>query len=264
MSNKDFQNGFIAGAVSGGVVEVEDTTKMDALEDLIDNSGVLEDTEGSVSEKVEELIEKIQSTNIPPNASVVFDYHTDGDYVGEVKKITINRSTAIPSYMFSDNKTPNKYYNYVEEVELNDEITEIGELAFGRMASLKKVKLPSLVIKIDSAAFTSSALEELLLPETLQTIGGYCFESGRFESLVFPKALRTIGSASFQNCGSLKAVYFKGTPTSIASNSFPNRFSLTDIYCPWEEGAVANAPWGATIATIHYNWVEGEEANADS
>ena len=63
MINKDFQNGFIAGAVSGGVVEVIDTTEIDALEDLIDNSGVLEDTEGSVSEKVEELIDLAQWEN---------------------------------------------------------------------------------------------------------------------------------------------------------------------------------------------------------
>lgn len=56
MNKKDFQNGFIAGAVSGGVVEVIDTTEIDNLEEIIDNSGVLEDTEGSVTEKVEQLI----------------------------------------------------------------------------------------------------------------------------------------------------------------------------------------------------------------
>ena len=59
MNNKDFQNGFALGYTSGGVVEVVDTTEIDNLEDLIDNSGVLEDTEGSVSEKVEELIDRV-------------------------------------------------------------------------------------------------------------------------------------------------------------------------------------------------------------
>ena len=58
MKNIDFQNGFALGMASGGVVEVEDTTKIDNLENLIDNSGVLEDTEGTATEKVEELIEK--------------------------------------------------------------------------------------------------------------------------------------------------------------------------------------------------------------
>ena len=39
----DFQNGFALGLASGGFVEVADTTEMDALENLIDKSGVLED-----------------------------------------------------------------------------------------------------------------------------------------------------------------------------------------------------------------------------
>jgi hypothetical protein len=65
MNKKDFQNGFIAGAVSGGVVEVIDTTEIDALEDLIDNSGVLEDTEGSVSEKIERLINIVKNNENP-------------------------------------------------------------------------------------------------------------------------------------------------------------------------------------------------------
>lgn len=57
MSKTDFQNGFALGMASGGVVEVVDTTEIDALETLIDESGVLEDTEGSVNEKVEGLID---------------------------------------------------------------------------------------------------------------------------------------------------------------------------------------------------------------
>ena len=65
MSNKDFQNGLIIGMASGGVVEVIDTTEIDALEDLIDNSGVLEDTEGSFTEKVGELIDKAKSGSSP-------------------------------------------------------------------------------------------------------------------------------------------------------------------------------------------------------
>lgn len=61
MSNKDFQNGFAIGFASGGVIEVIDTTEIDNLETLIDESGVLEDTEGTVTQKVEELIEKAKA-----------------------------------------------------------------------------------------------------------------------------------------------------------------------------------------------------------
>lgn len=64
MSKTDFQNGFIAGAVSGGVVEVVDTTEIDALEASIDESGVLDSAVGTVNEKVEQLIENSKTHNL--------------------------------------------------------------------------------------------------------------------------------------------------------------------------------------------------------
>lgn len=59
-----FSSDFALGLASGGVVEVIDTTEIDNLETLIDQSGVLEDTEGSVEEKVEQLIEKAEDENL--------------------------------------------------------------------------------------------------------------------------------------------------------------------------------------------------------
>jgi len=49
---------------------------------------------------------------------------------------------------------------------------------------------------------------------------------------------------------------FEGTPSFIASNAFSNCTKLRTINVPWAEGKVANAPWGATKATINYNYVE--------
>jgi hypothetical protein len=69
MKNKDFQNGLIVGMISGGVVEVEDTTKLDNLETLIDNSGVLDSTEGSLSEKIEQLINMVKNNESPSEPS---------------------------------------------------------------------------------------------------------------------------------------------------------------------------------------------------
>ena len=40
------------------------------------------------------------------------------------------------------------------------------------------------------------------------------------------------------------------------SSAFDGCTNLTDIKVPWAEGAVANAPWGATNATITYNYTE--------
>lgn len=47
----------------------------------------------------------------------------------------------------------------------------------------------------------------------------------------------------------------KGTPTNLTSEAFKNCTNITTINVPWSEGAVANAPWGATNATINYDYV---------
>lgn len=44
---------------------------------------------------------------------------------------------------------------------------------------------------------------------------------------------------------------------SIDSGAFSGCTNLTSIKVPWAEGAVANAPWGATNAAITYNYTGG-------
>ena len=61
---------------------------------------------------------------------------------------------------------------------------------------------------------------------------------------------------AFQNCTSFTSITFKSTPTTIASSAFNGCTNLTDIKVPWAEGAVSGAPWGATNATITYNYTE--------
>ena len=71
-----------------------------------------------------------------------------------------------------------------------------------------------------------------------------------------PESLTSIGNYAFSGCTSLTSITFKGTPSSIMSAAFNGCTNLTDIKVPWAEGAVANAPWGATNATITYNYTE--------
>lgn len=56
-------------------------------------------------------------------------------------------------------------------------------------------------------------------------------------------------------CATLSTTTFSGMGASA-----PNGQTV-DIYVPWAEGEVANAPWGATKATIHYNTTYDENDN---
>lgn len=53
---------------------------------------------------------------------------------------------------------------------------------------------------------------------------------------------------------SLTSVTIPDSVKSIDSNTFQNCTNLLTINVPWAEGEVAGAPWGATNATINYNY----------
>lgn len=66
--------------------------------------------------------------------------------------------------------------------------------------------------------------------------------------------LRVIQNNAFQYCTQITEITLPATITSIHSGAFNGCTNVTDVFCPWEEGKVANAPWGMTNATIHYNY----------
>lgn len=120
----------------------------------------------------------------------------------------------------------------------------------------------------------------VVFPNELAGIGVYAFAYG-YDSLKFPNALpdgityiyshafdecyslkitaipasvNFLGDRCFGHCQGLSEITFKGTPSRIYSDAFYSCNHLLNINVPWAEGAVANAPWGATNATINYNY----------
>lgn len=121
------------------------------------------------------------------------------------------------------------------------------------------VSLPDTVKSIDTEAFGYAGTVCIgQLPPNLETLGkafGYARNIFSGTELEIPASLKTLTSLTFYqcNCAALATITFKGTPTSIANNALQND-NIRTINVPWAEGAVANAPWGATNATINYNY----------
>ena len=119
-------------------------------------------------------------------------------------------------------------------------------------------KLPDGITKIGDRAFYSKNLKLTSLPVGVTSIGTYAFYNCTHLALTsFPAGITSIGTYAFYNCSSLTSVTFEGTPSSIVSNAFFNCLYLRTINVPWAEGEVDNAPWGATDATINYNYTGG-------
>ena len=99
---------------------------------------------------------------------------------------------------------------------------------------------------------------EPTLPSDLTSIGNYAFYGCNNLALTsLPDGLTSIGGNAFRGCTKLTELTFKGKPSSISSSAFDNCTNLLTINVPWAEGEVANAPWGATNATINYNYTGG-------
>ena len=137
-------------------------------------------------------------------------------------------------------------------------LTSIDSYAFSDCTKLALTSLPSGLTSIGSNAFAGCKnLALTSLPSGLTSIGfNAFFQCSKLALTSLPSGLTSIGKHAFQGCTGLTSITFTGTPTSIDIGAFSGCSNLTTINVPWTEGAVANAPWGATNATINYNYTE--------
>lgn len=147
----------------------------------------------------------------------------------------------------------------LSSVSLPSETTAIGNYAFYYCQDLALESLPDGLTSIGNNAFrfcTNLALNSI--PEGVTTLGLNAFYGCTNLALnSIPEGVTSISANLFNGCTGLTSITFKGTPTAIQPTAFTGCTNLTTINVPWAEGAVANAPWGATNATINYNYTGG-------
>lgn len=137
-------------------------------------------------------------------------------------------------------------------------ITSLGQYAFRNCSKMVLTSLPSGITSIGDFAFLNCyQLSLTALPSGLTSIGAYAFKQGTgLASITLPPALTSIGDFAFANCTGLETVRFTSTVSSIPNGVFSGCTKLSTIYVPWSQGQVANAPWGASKATIIYDYTE--------
>ena len=155
--------------------------------------------------------------------------------------------TRINSKIFNDNDN-------LTNVTLPNTLVFIGSGAFTSCSNLKITTIPAGVQTIGASAFAHCVSIQTLDILGGPSIGMYAFQDCTgLTQVIYRGSGKEIYNYAFYNCTGLTSVTFKGTPSNISSSAFYDCTNLTNIYVPWAEGAVANAPWGATNATIHYN-----------
>ena len=123
----------------------------------------------------------------------------------------------------------------------------IGGSAFYTCKALTSISLPA-VTTIGSSSFSCCYnMESYALGDGLTKIGDYAFyKNEKITELILGPNVTNLGSNMINGCKLLTKLELHSKPSKINSQAFYNCPSLTDIYVPWAEGEVANAPWGAT------------------
>lgn len=119
---------------------------------------------------------------------------------------------------------------------------------------LEEVYLPSGITALVSSFNHCKALTTIHGDlSDVTTINGAFRYCSSLAKIPYMPNLDVIQADSFAGCTSLTSANIYKKPTTLATTAFGSCSNLRDIYVPWSEGEVANAPWGATNATIHYN-----------
>lgn len=266
------------GGLGNVTVDVEKEIVVNDEKTYNDFKGVVDGTATNVT--VPEGATKIKSSLFSSSTSLTAV--TMPNSVEEIGQSAFQSCSNLTSVKLSDNlkKIGGSAFNYCSKMQLTrlpSGITSIGSSAFSGCSKIALTELPNGLTKIESNTFQQcgelaltslpSGIIEILdgafrycnkialtnFPENLDYIGSFAFHTcSLLEEITF-NATR-LDSNAFYECPNLKKVTFKGKSLSISSIAFKSCSHIDTINVPWAEGEVANAPWGATKATINYNY----------
>lgn len=197
-------------------------------------------------------INNIQTAPIGPYVEETISKDGMGDLISAV----LHGGIRVRNYMF---------YNSTKLTSVKIQsiaMAYIDRCAFKGCTSLSSISMPAGIFVINAEAFcdcTSLALNKL--PAGLKSIGEHAFSNCPNITIShLPSSMITMYAGAFKNCTGLTTMTFGSKVISINNilpdDVFEGCTNLTTINVPWAEGEVANAPWGATNATINYNYTE--------
>lgn len=143
--------------------------------------------------------------------------------------------------------------------ELPNGLKRIGTYAFCNCSNLALTELPSGITSIGQNAFMNcTKLAVSTLPSGVTYLNDSVFRGcTSIVSMEIPIGVTNVVGVPFRDCTGLVTVTFRGKPSFNSPSPFSGCTNLTTINVPWAEGAVSGAPWGATNATINYNYTGG-------
>ena len=173
-----------------------------------------------------------------------------------------------------------KIKDLIEDVEIGNGVTSIGDNAFALCKNLQRITFSSTITSIGDYAFSGSGLGLIAIPYGITSIGQSAFSGCEYlykveipgsvaelpwnmlkdcpylTDVVICNGVTTIGYDVFRGCGSLKSVTIPATVHSIGGHAFMDCEALTDIYyngsaSQWSAITVGADNEPLTNATLH-------------
>lgn len=138
-------------------------------------------------------------------------------------------------------KNPAPWYSYRSEIyrlNLDSDITSIGNLAFYDCSALVGVNIPEDVETIGNMAFAGCSAMQSVNLSNVESIGEYAFSRCfAIKNIILPQSLKTIGYAAFYRCASLQSVTLPAGLESMGGSVFAYCESLLEvkILCPLQK-----------------------------
>ena len=154
-----------------------------------------------------------------------------GDYAFAYEKTLVNITFAEGNQLTVLNKDV-FYQSGVKSMTLPETLEEMGSYVFGYTTALEEITIPASVKKIDTYAFTSSALKKITFAEgsQLQTIGNNAFYNCKaLTEITIPATVTTIGDSAFSGCKLLTAVEIPASVESIGATAFSGCTALKNV-----------------------------------
>ena len=178
---------------------------------------------------------------------------TDAEWSYQNGVLKITGSGEMRNYVAnerSDTRPWKLFAAEIEEVQISDGITKIGNEAFRNCPKLAKVNFPASLTVIGDYSFRDDILlQELVIPGTVETVGAAAFrgctgltkltleegiqalngpaywDDGSFQdctgltSVKIPASCKTVGRAAFQGCSNLSKIDFPEGVETVADHA---------------------------------------------
>ncbi len=176
-------------------------------------------------------------SSTPTDTDIVIASHIDGIPVTTIENRALISIEDMTSLVIPNTVTTIKEYG----------------LALGA-PKLAYLKIPHSITTLEQHAICSPYTKHIDFLANVSVIPRSCFQGNNaICDFTIPEGVTEIGISAFENCLKLTAIRFPKSIQTLGWTLFRFCNNLKDIYVPWSDGEVANAPWGATNATIHYN-----------